>query len=153
MAVRLPPLVDLKISSNFPTVLYRLLLSRSLNVQPSHEALLQSAPRIQQLPQQQSKHIFIQLLTNSFWIRNLKVSHYLHFFTVTWPSMLLQEEYSYVLLDAEYHKCNTQFLSSLTSQSSANDIFIDPIMKISMAGDNFSSSPGCQSANPSLIQS
>lgn len=148
VAVRLTPLVDVRIRSNFHTVLHHLPLSWSLCVCPSHEASLQSALRIEQLLQQTVQTHFLST-HSSFWIRNLKVSHCLHLFAVTWASMWLQKEYSCVLLDAEYHKCNM----SLNSQSSTYGVFRDPIMKISMAGGNFSSSPRCQNAYPSLIQS
>lgn len=45
VAVRLIPLVDLRIMLDFPTVLYHLVFSWSLNIWPSHEASLQSALR------------------------------------------------------------------------------------------------------------
>lgn len=140
-----------RVRSNFPTVLYQLLVLVS-QCMAFTRSIFTISPK-DWTTSLAAEQTHFHSTPSSSWICNLKVSHCLHFFIVTWVSISPQEEYSYVPLDAKYHKCNTQCLSSLTFQTSANNIPRKAVMKISMAGGNFSSSLRCQSANPSLIQS
>lgn len=141
VAVTLRPSVDFRIRSSFPAGPHYLLLSWSLKVWPSHEAQLPFPPRTEQLPQQQSKHIFSQPLPNGFWIESLSSPFRSH--------LAGSGTAEGVLLCAA--GCYRR--RSLTSLSSANDTLRDPIKTVGMAGGIFSSGPRCQSANPSLIHS